>query len=126
MWQGKSRRNISGGRRKTKRKRRKYELGRETLFCKVSDSDTQKKIDVRGKTDKIRAKKASKVNVTDPETGKTSTEKIEDVLKTPANPHFVRRNVVTKGTVVKTSGGKAKITSRPGQDGQINAIKVED
>jgi small subunit ribosomal protein S8e len=44
------------------------------------------------------------------------------VTENPANKNFVRRNILTKGAVVATDLGKAKITSRPGQDGEVNAI----
>jgi small subunit ribosomal protein S8e len=126
MWHGKSRRRISGGKVKSKRKKRKDELGRESLPCKVMDEDHRKIIDVRGdKKEKQRMQTASSVNLTDPETGETSKEEVEDVLENPANPHFVRRNIITKGSIIQTSDGKARVTSRPGQNGQINAVKVK-
>jgi small subunit ribosomal protein S8e len=36
----------------------------------------------------------------------------------------VRRNIITKGAVVDTDIGHVKITSRPGQSGALNGIKV--
>ena len=47
-----------------------------------------------------------------------------EVVENPANRHFVRRNIMTKGTVIETEKGKARITSRPGQDGTINAVLI--
>lgn len=127
MWHGKSRRKLTGGKASRKRKRRKYELGREALPCKVTGEERRKKIDVRGKENqKQKLQFAEKVNLTDPETGKTTAEEIEEVMKNPANPHFARRDIVTKGAIVQTAGGKAKVTSRPGQSGQLNAVKVEE
>ncbi|HID05027.1 MAG TPA: hypothetical protein EYP20_04390, partial [Aigarchaeota archaeon] len=32
---------------------------------------------------------------------------------------------ITKGTIIETELGKAVVTSRPGQDGVINAILLE-
>lgn len=125
MWHKKSRRRLTGGKRKRKRKSRKHNLGRESILCKKSDSDRRKILDVRGNNEKIRLRTSDSVNVTDPDTGETALEKIENVLENPANPHFVRRGALTKGTVVETEGGKAKITSRPGQDGQANAVRVD-
>jgi len=58
-------------------------------------------------------------------TKKYSKVKIKNVVENPANRHFVRRNILTKGTVVDTDKGKAKITNRPGQEGSINAVLVE-
>ncbi|MEK6848627.1 MAG: 30S ribosomal protein S8e, partial [Nanoarchaeota archaeon] len=42
----------------------------------------------------------------------------------PANRHFIRRNIMTKGSVIDTELGKARITSRPGQDGVVNAVLI--
>jgi small subunit ribosomal protein S8e len=42
-----------------------------------------------------------------------------------ANPNYVRRNLLTKGAILKTEIGRARITSRPGQDGVINAVLLE-
>ena len=37
----------------------------------------------------------------------------------------VRRNILTKGAIIETDAGKAKITNRPGQEGTVNAVLVE-
>jgi small subunit ribosomal protein S8e len=47
------------------------------------------------------------------------------VTANPANKNFVRRNILTKGAVVATGGWQGKITSRPGQDGDVNAVLIE-
>ena len=126
MWQKKSRRKLSGGKTKDKRKRRKHELGRESLHSEVSDSERKKTIEARGGTQKTRLISAREVNVTNPGTGETSVEEINSVVENNANPHFIRRNVITKGAVVETNKGKVKITSRPGQNGQADGIRLED
>ena len=64
------------------------------------------------------------VNVVDPKTKKHKVVKIKNVIENPANRHFVRRNIITKGTVVDTEAGKARITSRPGQDGTVNGVLI--
>ena len=50
--------------------------------------------------------------------------KIKSVLENPANRHFIRMNIITKGCVVDTEKGKVKILSRPGQEGNLNGIFV--
>lgn len=55
------------------------------------------------------------------EKGKISKVKIETVAENPANRNFVRRNILTKGTIIETKKGKAVITNSPGQDGFVNA-----
>ena len=62
--------------------------------------------------------------IIDPKTKKATKSKILSVKDNPANQHFVRRNTITKGAVVETEAGLARITSRPGQDGVVNAVKV--
>lgn len=124
MWHGKSRRKLTGGKASQKSKKKKYELEREPLPCKVTRIERRKNIEVRGGNQKQRLQSVGEVNLTDTETGETSTEEIEEVVENPANPHFARRDIVTKGAVVQTSGGEARVTSRPGQDGQVNAVKV--
>ncbi len=125
MWHKKSRRRITGGKRKDKRKSRKHELGRESILCKSSDREKRKRLSVRGNKEKVRLRTTDKINVTDRETGETTVEEIENVVENSANPHFVRRGALTKGTIVETGSCKARITSRPGQDGQANAVKIE-
>ncbi len=50
--------------------------------------------------------------------------KIITVKENPANRHFVRMNVITKGAVVETEDGLAKVTSRPSRDGTVNAVLI--
>jgi len=64
-------------------------------------------------------------NVIDPETNSTTRTPVLEVLENEANPHYVRRNIITKGAIVKTQLGPARVTSRPGQHGIINAILIE-
>jgi small subunit ribosomal protein S8e len=45
-------------------------------------------------------------------------------MKNPANVDYDRRGVITRGTIIETSLGVARVTSRPGQDGTVNAILV--
>lgn len=58
-------------------------------------------------------------------TGKAQKVKIEKVERNDANPNYVRRNLLTKGAIIITEIGSARIASRPGQNGVINAILIE-
>ena len=64
-------------------------------------------------------------NVYNPETKKYVQSKILTVVNSQANRNFVRRNIMTKGAIIKTELGEAKITSRPGQEAQINAVLIK-
>ena len=59
-----------------------------------------------------------------PKTKKSQKAELKTVVESPANRNFVRRNIITKGSVVETSLGKVKITSRPGQEGTLNGVLV--
>ncbi|MDY6966564.1 MAG: 30S ribosomal protein S8e [Halobacteriota archaeon] len=123
-WQGKSRRKFTGGRLVYSRGKKKYEMGREPSETHIGE-ERKKILRTRGGNRKIRVLRANMVSVTDPETGKTKKVGMEVVVSNPANQHYVRRNVITKGAVVKTDLGDARVTSRPGQDGTVNAVLIK-
>jgi small subunit ribosomal protein S8e len=54
--------------------------------------------------------------------GKTARSKILRVKKSPANRDYERRGVITKGAVIDTETGEALVTSRPTDDGVVNAV----
>ena len=64
------------------------------------------------------------INVYDKNEKKYKKSKIMTIVSNPANRHFVRRNILTRGAIVKTDLGNARITSRPGQEGTINGVLV--
>lgn len=124
LWQGRSRRKPSGGRLRPLRKKRKFEIGTEQQYAFVGTHKV-KLYRVRGANQKVRILNAEWASVTDPKTKKTKKVKIVTVKENPANPHFVTRNIVTKSAIVQTELGLARVTSRPGQDGVVNAVLVE-
>jgi small subunit ribosomal protein S8e len=79
---------------------------------------------VLGGATKKRVLSHNVANVLDPSAKKFTQATITTILEVGANRNFVRRNIMTKGTVIETSAGKARITNRPGQDGVINAVLV--
>lgn len=58
--------------------------------------------------------------------GNAEQTKVLTVLENSANPHFVRRNIMTKGAIVQTEKGYAKVTSSPGQAGVLSGILLPD
>ncbi len=74
---------------------------------------------------KIRLLRASYANVSNLSTGKTIKTEILRVIRNPANVDYNRRGVITKGTIIETPLGTARITSRPGQDGLVNAVLLQ-
>jgi small subunit ribosomal protein S8e len=122
MDHGNSTRSRTGGRIRPSRDRKKHEIGRQPAETTVGDVRL-KRIDARGDTEKVRALSTNVANVATDD-GTVAAE-IEAVVENPANPNYVRRNIVTKGAVVDTSEGQARVTSRPGQDGQVNAVLLD-
>ena len=119
--QARPRRKQTGALYKDYRKKKQHELGREPSFTKLGKKRMQK-IRTMGANRKIRMLSADIANLYDPKTKSFKQAKIKTITDNPANRHFVRRNIMTKGSVIDTDLGKAKITSRPGQDGVVNAV----
>lgn len=103
------------------RGRRKFEIGREPSDTTIGDART-KSVETYGGNKKMKILRGNIATVTDPKTGQSKAVKIETVKDNKANLHYMRRNIITKGAVIKTELGDAKVTNRPGQDGIINAV----
>lgn len=121
--QEKSQRKASGGRYWPARGKRKFELARFAANTRLSDEKRVRTTRTRGGNQKEALLTIKEINITDKK-GKTQKTIIENVLENSANPNLVRRNILTKGAVVETKLGKAKITSRPGQERSVNGILI--
>ena len=115
-------RKYTGGRKIAMRSRRKYEIDRYPNEAIVG-SNVKVKRRVRGDNSKIAFKTVEFANVSNPEEKKTTKSKILKVIKNTANKDYERRGVITKGTLIETELGLARVVSRPGQVGVINAIQ---
>ncbi|MEM0022626.1 MAG: 30S ribosomal protein S8e [Archaeoglobaceae archaeon] len=124
IFQGRSRRKSTGGLYRPHRKKRKYELGGEQVMTHVGERKT-KKDRMMGGSYKIRLFADKFANVYDPVQNKVVKAEIKAVLENPANVHYVRHGVITKGAVIATSVGKARVTNRPSQEGIINSVLIE-
>ena len=124
QWQAESVRKITGGRRHPAQKKRRAEIGGAPADTHIGETRTRI-IRTFGGNFLVMALRANYANVTNPKNGETRKVKIETVEKNTANPNYVRRNLLTKGAIIKTELGSARITSRPGQDGIINALLLE-
>jgi len=118
-----SKRKPSGGRYRAFRKKKVKDIASEPTLTKLGKSKL-KKIRIHSAFIKIRTLTSDTANIYDPKSKKYKKAKIITIVENPANRHYVRRNIMTKGTIIETEMGKAKITSRPGQEGTINAILI--
>jgi small subunit ribosomal protein S8e len=125
VWHGDlHKRKPSGGKKRAYRMKRRFERGAfptETLMGEPKRKISRR----RGGNIKVRVVREKNACVTNPETGKTEKTEIKRVVRNPANVDYNRRGVITKGTIIETSLGTAKVTSRPGQDGLINAVLIK-
>lgn len=126
VWHGNLRkRKRSGGRKKPYRGKRKFESGSfptETALGEPRRKASRR----RGGNIKIRLVSEKYVNVTDRSTGKTERVEILRVLRNLSNVDYDRRGVITKGAVLETPLGIARVMSRPGQDGVLNAVLLSE
>ena len=121
--QRRSKRKPSGGRYHYDRTKRLYELAGFPANTLLEKEQKVKVSHIRGGHAKYSLLTASQVNVSDKK-GKASKVEILNVVGNPANPHLVRRNIITKGAIVETKMGKVKITNRPGQEATLNGVLV--
>ncbi|OYR84373.1 30S ribosomal protein S8e [Halorubrum sp. E3] len=120
--QGRSTRKRTGGRLKHASNKKRHQLGREPAETILGETRVQY-IDARGTDKKVRALATNVAQVADD--GEVSEAEIENVADNPANVNYARRNIITKGAIIETSAGRARVTSRPGQTGQVNAVLLD-
>jgi small subunit ribosomal protein S8e len=124
-WHLRSQKTPTGATLKRNNKKKRFQRGSEFLETRIQKKKAKLSRTFGGGA-KVKLLSMDFVNIADPKTGKIHKAKILSVQENPANPHYVRRNILTKGAIIKTDAGLAKITSRPGQHGTINAVAVEE
>ncbi len=117
-------RKYTGGRKVPMRGRRKFEIDRYPNEAIVGSTQIVTRR-VRGSNTKAAFKTADFANIIDKESNKVTKSKILRVTKNPANKDYERRGVISKGALIETELGVAKVVSRPGQHATINAILVK-
>ena len=115
---------LTGGRRRASRGRRAYE--KDSYPVETSVGKTVKAIK-RGAGGNITygLRSTDVANVSDLSSGKTSKSKIVRVTSNPSNREYERRGVITRGATIETELGLARVTSRPGDDGVVNAVLLK-
>lgn len=124
-FQGRTGRLISGGKLRARAGKKKRELGRPAAETQIAN-EVKKKIRIRGGGHKMKLYRSKFANVMDRDSGKSETAEIQDVLTNPASRDFSRRRVITKGAILKTTIGRARVTNRPGNEGYVNAVLLAD
>jgi len=122
--QTRGKRKVSGGLNKSALTKRLHSLGRIPSNTKVNEK-TILHLRTRGGDLKKALLTIDIINAYDPIEKKYKKLKIKTVLENSANRNFVKRNIITKGSIVETEEGRVKITSRPGQLPFINGILMK-
>jgi len=122
QWHGDlSKRKVTGGRRRLYRSKRAFEMGSDPTETKLGEA-VRKIGKTCGRTAKMRLLSEKYANVTNHQTGKTEKVEIIRVVKNPVSVDYDRRRIITKGAIINTPMGDAVVTSRPGQNGVVNAV----
>jgi small subunit ribosomal protein S8e len=115
-----TKRKATGGRSRPPRGRRAYE--RDSYAIEPLVGETASRLSRRrGGSLSTGVVFSNIANVSDSK-GKTVRSKIIRVKKSPANRDYERRGVITKGAVIEIEAGEAVVTSRPTDDGVVNAV----
>lgn len=123
QWHLRSKRKITGGLLKRASKKKRHQRGRDFLPAHIGKVKVKIQRS-RGGNRKFMMLSSNVANVM--VNGKAQKTKITAVVENKADSQFVRRNIITKGAVIQTELGKARVTSRPGQDGIVNAVMIEE
>jgi len=124
IWKLRSKRKVSGGKYHKDRDKKKSEIGREPALTLLGERRVRN-IRIRNAKNKVFQLSNNTANVLDLKTKKFLKLQIKTVKDNSANKNYIRRNIMTKGTIIETDKGLARITNRPGQEGAINAVLIE-
>jgi small subunit ribosomal protein S8e len=115
-------RKVSGGKYHKTRKRKAGEHPGNVRVVKLGDKKV-KTLRVKGGAKKQVSLTQKIINLINGK--KAEKAEIQNVIETPSNRFLARQNVLTKGAIIETNKGKAKITNRPSQEGNIQGILIE-
>jgi small subunit ribosomal protein S8e len=120
--QFRSHRKPTGGRYKNTRSHPISEHGSEPMNTRI-EKKRVKTVKGLGSTTKRKAFGLTQISVM--KDGKAVKTEMTSVLENPANRNYVRRNIITKGTIVDTPEGKVRVTNRPSNEGHVVGVLIE-
>ncbi len=116
-------RKLTGGKKRAYRTKKVYEAAGYPAETILGESKRKVSRTIGGNS-KIKVLTEKFASVTDPKTNTTTKSEIVRVVSNGANVDYNRRGVITKGAKIETKLGLAQVTSRPGNDGVVNAVLV--
>ncbi|MCW1301271.1 MAG: 30S ribosomal protein S8e [Candidatus Nanoarchaeia archaeon] len=123
QWKKSRARALTGRKVPREGKKEKSEMGGEEIRCKIGERKLKFK---RGRGGSLipRLLSINVANVYDPKTKKYEKLEILGVEENPASRHYVRMGIITRGTIIRTSKGLARVTNRPSREGFVNAVLI--
>jgi len=119
-------RKISGGKKdKNVKVKRKYFMGGYPTETRLSDAEKRKLIRTKGGGIKVKLLSAAYANIA-VDRGIVKRVRVLSVISNPSSKDYDRRKIVTKGAIIRTEIGLAKVTSRVGQNGVLNAVLIKE
>lgn len=112
-----------GGFKAKRRDKRKSESIEVPISIQIGE-EAKNSVRTLGGHQKLRLLRIKTGNLFDPKTKKFLKVDLLKVMENKANRSYARRNIITKGCVMETSGGNAVVVNRPGQSGQVTLRKV--
>ncbi len=128
QWHEKSKRKKTGGLRTSKRRSDRILAwrGGDSALTIVEKKDKRKRKRTLGGNSKIKQKTARTASISIPGEKKAVKAEIVAVKENKANRLYTRKNIITKGALITVKIGDkeqiAKVTSRPGQSGVVQAV----
>lgn len=116
-------RKITGGKYHKQKKKKRYEKPSQETQTTIGETK-RKNLRIRGGNIKTITLKTNIVNLKAKE--KTQKAEMKNVASTPQNVFLARQNRLSKGAIIETSLGKARITNRPSKEGHVNAVLIEE
>jgi len=102
-------RRATGGKKKSWRKKRKYELGRQGAMTKLSSNKTVRRIRVRGGNSKFRALRLDTGNFSWGSEAVTRKSRILDVVYNASNNELVRTQTLVKNAIIQVDAAPFRL-----------------
>ncbi len=117
-------RKLTGAKYKRPKKRKLTGRQSQARVVKLGDERT-KLLKTRGGAKKLVSLTQKMANITSKTKKSSKKLEIKNVLETPSNRFLARQNILVKGAIIETELGKARITNRPSQEGNVQAVIIE-
>ena len=130
-WHLDSHRKSTGGLNHARNRKTKSLYEKGGFFTSTTIGDARSVVlEKRGSTEKTKLYSGRISTIFTEGTGKSQKGAILRVVENSANRLYTRRNIITKGAVIEAEIGQkkvfARVTSRPGQHGTIQAVELKD